>query len=132
MRKEKVYNFVVLIEQDSEGWFIAKVPDIQGCHTQGKTISQVLERIKEAIRVCLEAEKIELPQTKFIGLQTVQIKAWVLCQGLFLFPAKKCQGFWKKSVFKKCTKSAATQDLSIRMEEKQLFQFTGTKSLESG
>ncbi len=75
MRKERVYNFVVLIEQDSQGWFVAKVPSIQGCYTQGKSIPQVLERIKEAIQVCLEAEEIELPQMKFIGLQTVQVKA---------------------------------------------------------
>ncbi len=59
--KKKVYNFAVLIEQDKEGWFVAKVPDIQGCNTQGKTIDEVIERIKEAIQVCLEAEKIDFP-----------------------------------------------------------------------
>lgn len=75
MQKTRVYNFVVLIEQDSDGWFVAKVPDIQGCHTQGKTIPQVLDRVKEAIQVCLEAEDIELPQMKFIGLQTVEVEA---------------------------------------------------------
>ena len=53
--------------------FIAKVPDIQGCYTQGKTISQVLDRIKEAIQVCLEAEHFESPKTKFIGLQKVEV-----------------------------------------------------------
>ena len=38
------YN--VIIEKDEEGWFVARVPEIQGCHTQGKTIQEVLERIK--------------------------------------------------------------------------------------
>ena len=73
MRK-KIYDFVVLIEQTPDGMFIAKVPDIQGCYTQGKSIPQVLERIKEAIQVCLEAEDFESPKTTFVGLQKVQIK----------------------------------------------------------
>ena len=73
MQKRKVYNFVVLIEQDEHGWFVAKVPDIQGCATQGKTISEVLERVKEAIKVCLEAEKIERSKMKFVGLQNVEV-----------------------------------------------------------
>lgn len=49
-------EFNVIIEKDEDGWFVASVPEIQGCHTQGKTLQQVLERIKEAIEVCIEAE----------------------------------------------------------------------------
>ena len=74
MDKKKIYNFMVLIEQDEEGWYVAKVPDIQGCATQGKTVEQALERVKEAIQVCLEAEKIENSPLKFIGLQKVEVK----------------------------------------------------------
>lgn len=44
-------EFNVIIEKDEEGWYVASVPEIQGCHTQGKTIPQVLERIREAIEV---------------------------------------------------------------------------------
>jgi len=73
MRK-KIYDFVVLIEEASDGTFIAKVPAIQGCYTQGKSIPQVMERIKEAIQVCLEAENFESPKTTFVGLQKVQVK----------------------------------------------------------
>ncbi|WP_231585432.1 MULTISPECIES: type II toxin-antitoxin system HicB family antitoxin [unclassified Methanosarcina] len=46
-------NYTVLIEQDENGIYIAKVPDISGCYTQGKTVEQVMERIEEAIQVCL-------------------------------------------------------------------------------
>ncbi|HLD73022.1 MAG TPA: type II toxin-antitoxin system HicB family antitoxin [Candidatus Nanoarchaeia archaeon] len=67
--------FTVLIEQDEDEIFVAKVPDIVGCYTQGKTSEQALERIREAIQVCLEAEKEELPLMKFIGLQQVEITA---------------------------------------------------------
>jgi predicted RNase H-like HicB family nuclease len=71
----KSLNYTVLIEQDEDGIYIAKVPDIPGCYTQGKTVEQAMERIKEAIQVCLEAEELEdiLP-LKFIGIQQVEVK----------------------------------------------------------
>ena len=71
--QKKIRNFTVLIEQDEGGIYVAKVPDIQGCYTQGKTVQQVMERIKEAIQVCLEADKEQLPQMKFVGLQQVEV-----------------------------------------------------------
>ena len=42
-------TFTVVIEQDEDGMYVAKVPDIVGCYTQGKTVEQAMERIKEAI-----------------------------------------------------------------------------------
>ena len=72
--ERKIFNFTVLIEQDEEGWYVATVPDIPGCYTQGKTIQQTLNRIKEAIEVCLEADDEELEPLKFIGIQQVEIK----------------------------------------------------------
>lgn len=46
-------DFTVLIEQDEDGIYIAKIPEIEGSYTQGKTIEEVLARIKEAAEVCL-------------------------------------------------------------------------------
>jgi len=66
-------EFNVIIEKDEEGWYVASVPEIPGCYTQGKTISQVLERIKEAIEVCLEADKEDIRPMKFVGIQRVEI-----------------------------------------------------------
>ena len=66
-------DFTVVIEQDEEGWYVASVPDIQGCHTQGKTIPELLERIKEAIEVCLEAEPQKIKPMKFVGVQRVAV-----------------------------------------------------------
>ncbi len=74
MRKTKEYNFVALVEQDSDGWFVAKVPDIRGCYTQGKTVAQAMERVKEAIQVCLEADELEPTTSKFIGVQNVEVR----------------------------------------------------------
>lgn len=72
---EKVYNYMVILEQDEDGIYIAKVPDISGCYTQGKTIKEVLERIKEAIELCLEAEEMQYHPLKFIGVQQVEVNA---------------------------------------------------------
>lgn len=52
----KSLNYTVLIEQNEDGTYIAKIPDISGCYTQGKTVEQTMERIREAIQVCLESE----------------------------------------------------------------------------
>ena len=68
-------TFTVLLEQDEDGIYLAKTPDIPGCYTQGKTIEQAMQRIKEAILVCLESEVEPLPPLKFIGIQQVEIKA---------------------------------------------------------
>jgi len=66
-------EFNIIIEKDEEGWYIASVPEIQGCYTQARTIPQLLERIKEAVEVCLESEK-EIKPLKFIGIQKIEIE----------------------------------------------------------
>jgi predicted RNase H-like HicB family nuclease len=73
--EKKVLNFTVLIEQDEDGIYVAKVPDIIGCYTQGKTVWQAMERIKEAIQVCLEADGENILPLKFIGVQQLEIIA---------------------------------------------------------
>jgi predicted RNase H-like HicB family nuclease len=67
-------TFTVLIEQDEDGWFVANVPDIQGCATRGRTVAEALERIKEAIKACIEAEKEETALLKFVGLQQIEVQ----------------------------------------------------------
>ena len=66
-------TFNVLIEQDEDGLYVVSVPDIPGCYTQGKTIPQVIERIKEAIELCLEADGEEIIPMKFVALQKVEV-----------------------------------------------------------
>ena len=67
-------DFNVLIEQDEDGIYVARVPEIEGCYTQGKTLQEVLERIKEAIEVCLEADKEEINLMRFVGIQRVSVE----------------------------------------------------------
>jgi predicted RNase H-like HicB family nuclease len=70
MRKKQ---FLVLIEKDEDGVLVATVPALKGCHTQARTLPTLLERIKEAIQLCLEVERPILPSLEFVGLQEVEI-----------------------------------------------------------
>lgn len=50
-------KYTVLIEKDEEGWLISEVMELPGCHTQAKTMDQLLERTKEAIRAYIGASE---------------------------------------------------------------------------
>jgi predicted RNase H-like HicB family nuclease len=65
-------TFQVVITQDEDGWFIGKVPTLPGCHTQGRTVDQVKERIKEAILLCLDDQPLH---ERFVGVETVTVEA---------------------------------------------------------
>jgi predicted RNase H-like HicB family nuclease len=54
------HKFTVLIEQDESGSYVASVPSLKRCYTQADTIPEVLERIREAISLCLEVENFQL------------------------------------------------------------------------
>ena len=67
-------SFSVIIERDSEGFFVASVPELPGCHTQAKSLDKLMERIKEAIELCLEVEDIQDKPLEFIGVQRVLVE----------------------------------------------------------
>lgn len=50
-------QFKVLIERDEDGYFVASVPSLPGCHTQAKTFPELIARVREAIQLCLEVAK---------------------------------------------------------------------------
>jgi predicted RNase H-like HicB family nuclease len=52
-------KFGVVVEKDEDGYYVASVPELLGCHTQAKTLDEVMKRIKEAIQACLEAEGVK-------------------------------------------------------------------------
>ncbi|MEK6960630.1 MAG: type II toxin-antitoxin system HicB family antitoxin [Nanoarchaeota archaeon] len=49
-------TFHVIIEQDEDGVYIGKVPELRGCHSQGDTIDELMKNIRECIGLCLEVE----------------------------------------------------------------------------
>jgi len=69
MKKE----FNVVIERDADGWFVATVPELRGCHTQAKSLDALMKRVREAIELCLE---VESPSTaEFVGVQRIAVPA---------------------------------------------------------
>ena len=68
-------QFDVVIERDSEGYYVASVPQIPGCHTQARSLDEVTERIREAIALCLEVEGAPEQELEFVGIQRVTIAA---------------------------------------------------------
>ena len=68
-------EFNVVIEKDADGYFVATVPSLQGCHTQAKSLDELMERIKEAISLCLELEADTSEPLEFVGIQKVAVEA---------------------------------------------------------
>lgn len=66
-------DFNVVIERDSEGYYIASVPSLPGCHTQAKSLDALIERIQEAIALCLEVEQEAQEELDFVGVQKVSV-----------------------------------------------------------
>lgn len=66
-------EFNIIIEKGEDGYLISEVVEIPGCHTQAKTMNELLERTKEAIQVCLEADGDDIIPIEFIGVQKVEV-----------------------------------------------------------
>ena len=66
-------QFDVVIERDTDGYYVASVPQLPGCHTQAKSLDEVMERIKEAIALCLEVDGLPQNQLEFVGVQRVTV-----------------------------------------------------------
>lgn len=64
-------EFSVIVEQDTDGYFVASVPELRGCHTQAKSLDQLMARITEAIELCLEVQ--EPSMNRFVGVQRVAV-----------------------------------------------------------
>jgi predicted RNase H-like HicB family nuclease len=64
--------FTVLVEKDEEGFFVATVPELRGCHTQAKSLDVLMRRVREAIALCL-AEESRPPRRTFVGVQQVRV-----------------------------------------------------------
>ncbi len=69
----KPNEFNVIIERDSEGYFVASVPELRGCHTQAKSLDTLMKRIREAIELCLEVEEDIYDRPDFIGVQRIAV-----------------------------------------------------------
>lgn len=71
-------RFQVLIERDEDGLYVAEVPSLQACCTQGETFEEVMENIKEVIAMCIqemrEDGELEVPRfPEVISIETVEV-----------------------------------------------------------
>ena len=66
--------FNVVIERDEEGYYVASVPELRGCHTQARSLDTLMDRIKEAIDLCIEEQGRPVSTTEFIGVQRVTVE----------------------------------------------------------
>jgi len=67
-------KFSVIIEKDEDDYYVASVPELPGCHTQAKTIDELMKRINEAVSLYLEAEGSVIEEKKeLIGVQFIEV-----------------------------------------------------------
>jgi predicted RNase H-like HicB family nuclease len=66
-------EFDVVVERDAEGYYVASVPTLPGCHTQARSLDELMERIKEAIELCLEVGGETVESLDFVGVQRVRL-----------------------------------------------------------
>lgn len=67
-------EFLVVVERDEDGYLVASVPSLKGCHTQARSMDHVMERIREAIQLCLEVEEgKESPALELVGIHKVAV-----------------------------------------------------------
>ncbi len=68
-------QFDVVIERDGEGYYVASVPQLPGCHTQAKSLDEVTKRVREAIELRLEVEGAPEQSLEFVGIQRITVAA---------------------------------------------------------
>ena len=66
-------DFDVLVERDADGYYVASVPSLPGCHTQARSLDMLMERVREAIALCLEERGLPEKANVFVGVQRVSV-----------------------------------------------------------
>ena len=66
-------EYDIVIERDTAGNLIASVPGLAGCHTQARSLDELMVRIKEAILLCLEVQGDEPDSLEFVGIQRMRV-----------------------------------------------------------
>ncbi|MEK6857732.1 MAG: type II toxin-antitoxin system HicB family antitoxin [Nanoarchaeota archaeon] len=66
-------KYTLIIEKDEDGWYISEVVELPGCHTQAKSMDQLIERTREAIKAYLHEEKRPELFENFVGVQQIEV-----------------------------------------------------------
>ena len=62
-----------VIERDEEGWLVGSVPALPGCHTQARSLDELIERMREAIDAYLDVRGNEVVVNEFVGVQRITV-----------------------------------------------------------
>jgi predicted RNase H-like HicB family nuclease len=67
-------EFTVVVERGEDGYLIGSVPGLHGAHSQGATLDELMENMREVIELCLEdaEEQDDLP-TEVIGIHRIAV-----------------------------------------------------------
>ncbi len=68
-------EYDVVVERDEDGYYVASVPSLRGCHTQARSLDALMSRVQEAIELCLEVEDNPEADLEFVGVQRVRVGA---------------------------------------------------------
>jgi predicted RNase H-like HicB family nuclease len=66
-------KFTVVIERDEEGYYVATVPALRGCHTQAKTLDTLMKRVREVIELCIEDGGSVENALELVGIQQISV-----------------------------------------------------------
>jgi predicted RNase H-like HicB family nuclease len=66
-------KFTVVIEQDEDGYYVATVPALRGCHTQAKTLDTLMKRVREVVQLCLQEDDSNSAPLELIGIQLISV-----------------------------------------------------------
>lgn len=50
-------EYTILIEKDEEGYYVGSIPTLPGCHSQARSVDQLMERMEEAVSLWLEVDR---------------------------------------------------------------------------
>ncbi len=66
-------KFTVVIERDEDGYYVATVPALRGCHTQAKSLDTLMKRVREVIELCLEDKDGDIGSLELVGIQQISV-----------------------------------------------------------
>ncbi|PIR50806.1 hypothetical protein COU78_04555 [Candidatus Peregrinibacteria bacterium CG10_big_fil_rev_8_21_14_0_10_49_24] len=69
----KMKKYTVYIEQDEDGVFVGSVPNIPGCYSQGNTIDELMQNMREVITLAVRNTDIDVATGNFVGIQTMAV-----------------------------------------------------------
>jgi predicted RNase H-like HicB family nuclease len=64
----------VIVERDADGWFVGSIPELPGCHTQARTLDELMSRIREAVDLYVDVEAPDFEFSReFVGVQFLEV-----------------------------------------------------------